>query len=272
MRVQMCLAVQHDYLLSQRRSCQLLGVSRSRSYYRPRVRDDAPAIALMQAHILDNPGHGFGQLHDQTLQSNGVGKTRGWRLYCQLKMNLPRHGKQRLPERVRDPLVVPTQCNDTWSGDFMSDALWSGRRFRTFNINDDHNRECLRIEIGTSLPSARVIEVLEQLKQTRGLPKRLRLDNGPEFISHALKHWAKDNQVELVHIQPGKPTQNAFIERFNRTFRTEVLDRYVFETLDEVQRMSDDWRHRYNHQRTHRALGKMTPIQYAVAQSQKPLL
>ena len=268
----MCLAAQQEYRLSQRRAYGLLSVSRARCYYRPRVRDDAQAIALIQAHIKDNPGHGFGLLHDQVLQRNGIGKTRGWRVYCQLKMNLPRRGKQRLPERVRDPLTIPTQCNETWSADFMSDALWSGRRFRTFNVNDDHNRECLRIEIGTSLPSARVIEVLDQLKQTRGLPKRLRLDNGPEFISHGLKQWAKNNQVELVHIQPGKPTQNALIERFNRTFRTEVLDRYVFESLEQVQRMSDDWRHRYNHQRTHRALGKMTPIQYAMAQSQKPLL
>ncbi|SOO21054.1 hypothetical protein XFF6992_510010 [Xanthomonas citri pv. fuscans] len=109
----------------------------------------------------------------------------------------------------------------------MSDALWSGRRFRTFNINDDFNRESLKIEIDTSLPSARVIRVLDELVELRGAPRRLRLGNGPEFISAALRQWAQQHGVTLIHIPPGKPTQNAYIERFNRIFRTEVLDRFV---------------------------------------------
>src|SRR5688572_16497691 len=114
----------------------------------------------------------------------------------------------------------------------MADALWSGRRFRTFNVNDDFNRESMKIEIDSSLPSTRVIRALDELIEVRGAPKRLRLDNGPEFISDALKQWARHHRVELVHIQPGKPTQNAYIERFNRTFHTEILDRFVFTTLD----------------------------------------
>jgi putative transposase len=149
----------------------------------------------------------------------------------------------------------------------MSDALWSGRRFRTFNVNDDFNRQSLRIEIDTSLPSQRVIRVLDELVEVRGAPRRLRLDNGPEFISAALKQWAQHHGVELLHIQPGKPTQNAYIERFNRTFRTEGLDRYVFTTLAEVRRMTDDWQHRYNHDRPHRSLGGLSPIRYAMASS-----
>ena len=149
----------------------------------------------------------------------------------------------------------------------MADALWSGRRFRTFNVNDDYNRESLRIEIDTSLPSQRVIRALDELVEVRGAPQRLRLDNGPEFISAALKQWAKQRGVELVHIQPGKPTQNAYIERFNKTYRTEVLDCYVFTSLNEVRRMTEDWRHRYNHQRPHRALGGFPPVPYAMAQS-----
>ncbi len=159
------------------------------------------------------------------------------------------------------------QANETWSADFMADALWSGRRFRTFNVLDDFNRESLRIEIDTSLPSARVIKALNELIELRGKPRRLRMDNGPEFISAALADWAKEHGVELAFIQPGKPTQNAYIERFNRTFRTEVLDRYVFNTLSEVRGMAEDWRHRYNHQRPHRALGGLPPIRYALAQS-----
>ncbi|MBB3228839.1 putative transposase [Luteibacter sp. Sphag1AF] len=157
------------------------------------------------------------------------------------------------------------QANHTSSADSMSDALWSGRRFRTFNVNDDFNCQSLRIEIDTSLSSQRVIRVLDELVELRGAARRLRLDNGPEFISAALKQWALRHGVELLHIQPGKPTQNEYIERFNRTFRTEVLDRYVFTTLAEVRRMTDDWQQRYNHDRPHRSLGGLLPVRYAMA-------
>nr|WP_279236872.1 integrase core domain-containing protein [Dyella sp. RRB7] len=180
---------------------------------------------------------------------------------------MPRRGKRRLPDRIREPLEIPMHANHTWSADFMSDALWSGRRFRTFNVNDGFNRQSLRIEIDTSLPSQRVIRVLDELVELRGAPRRLRLDNGPEFISATIKQWARRHGVELLHIQPGKPTQNAYIERFNRTFRTEVLDRYVFTTLAEVRRMTDDWQHRYNHDRPHRSLDGLSPIRYAMASS-----
>lgn len=155
-------------------------------------------------------------------------------------------------------------ANHNWSADFMADALWSARGFRTFNVNDDFNRESLRIEVDISLPSQRIIRALGELVEL-GEPRCLRLDNGPEFISAALGQWAKQHGIELVHIQPGKPTQNAYIERFNRTFRTEVLDRYVFTALDEVRRMAEDWRHRYNHDRPHRSLGWLSPIRYAMA-------
>ena len=130
-----------------------------------------------------------------------------------------------------------------------------GQRFHTFNVNDDHNRESLRIEIDTSLPSQRVIRAVDELVEVLGAPQRLRLDNGPEFISAALKQWAKQRGIKLVHTQPDKPTQNAYIQRFNKTYRTEVLDCYVFTSLNEVRRMTEDWWHRYNHQRPHRALG-----------------
>lgn len=259
--------MQNEHGLSARRADRVLALSRSARCYRPRVRDDGPLIAAIEAHIQNNPGHGFGLLHLQALRPLGFGKTRAWRVYTSMKLNLPRRGKRRLPDRIREPLEIPMLANDTWSADFMADALWSGRRFRTFNVNDDYNRESLHIEIDTSLPSQRVIRALDQLIELRGTPRRLRLDNGPEFISAALKHWAQQHGVELLHIQPGKPTQNAYIERFNRTFRTEVLDRYVFHSLNEVRRMAEDWRYRYNHHRPHRALGGLPPIRYAVAQS-----
>jgi putative transposase len=259
--------MQTDYVLSARRADRALGLSRSARHYRPRPRDDGPVIDAIRKHLEVDPRHGFSLLFGQTLKPNGFGKTRSWRGYCALRLNLPRRGKRRLPERTREPLEVPLHANHTWSADFMADALWSGRRFRTFNINDDYNRESLRIEIDTSLPSQRVIRALDELVEVRGAPQRLRLDNGPELISAALKQWAKQRGIELVHIQPGKPTQNAYIERFNKTYRTEVLDCYVFTSLNEVRRMTEDWRHRYNHKRPHRALGGLPPVPYAMAQS-----
>jgi putative transposase len=259
--------MQTDHGLSARRADRALSLSRSARHYRPRVRDDGPLIAAIEAHLKDNPGQGFGLLLSQCLQPLGFGKTRAWRIYLSLKLNLPRRGKRRLPDRIREPLEIPLSANHTWSADFMADALWSGRRFRTFNVNDDFNRESLRIEVDTSLPSSRIIRALDELVELRGAPQRLRLDNGPEFISHALCEWARRQGITLVHIQPGKPTQNAYIERFNRTFRTEVLDRYVFDSLNEVRRMAEDWRHRYNHDRLHRSLGGLPPIRYALAHS-----
>lgn len=221
--MELSLALQTDYRLSIRRADRTLSLSRSARYYRPRVRDDGPLMATIEQHVKDNPGHGFGLLFAQALRPQGFGKTRAWRVYVGLKLNFPRRGKRGLPERIREPLEIPMYANHTWSADFMADALWSGRRFRTFNVNDDFNRESMKIEVDTILPSSRVIRALDELVELRGAPQRLRLDNGPEFISAALKHWARHHRVELVHIQPGEPTQNAYIERFNRTFRTEVL-------------------------------------------------
>lgn len=160
--------MQTSYGLSARRADRVLGVSRSARHYVPRPREDGPLIEAMQAHIAANPGHGFGLLHACALRQHGWGKTRSWRVYIALKLNLSRRGKRRLPARIRDPLVVPVGPNRTWSADFMADALWSGRRFRTFNVNDDFNRESLQIEIDTSLPAARVIRALDELVELRG--------------------------------------------------------------------------------------------------------
>ena len=170
--------------------------------------------------------------------------------------------KKRLPERIKQPLFVPKQPNRVWSLDFMSDSLCSGRRFRTLNVLDDFNREVLAIEIDTSLSALRVVRVLEQLKQTRGLPRYLRVDNGSELTSHLLKEWAQANGVELLFIQPGKPTQNAYIERFNGSYRYEILNAYEFSHLNEVRQITDNWMYEYNHKRPHASLGYLSPSQF----------
>lgn len=196
------------------------------------------------------------------LQGYGWNHKRVYRVYCTLKLNLPRRTKKRLPQRRKVSLSVVPQSNWMWSIDFMHDSLMNGRRFRTLNILDEGVRECLSIEVDTSLPSARVVRALEQLKSWRGVPKQLRVDNGPEFISSTLVSWCDSNGVELNYIQPGKPTQNAFIERFNRTFRYELLDAYLFETLDQVREMSWQWMRQYNEERPHEALGNMPPAMF----------
>lgn len=150
----------------------------------------------------------------------------------------------------------------------MSDSLWNGRRFCTLNVLDDHNRQALRIKIDASLSASRVVRALNELIEIRGRPKRLRVDNGPEYISGTIAAWATKNGIQLEFIQSGKPTQNAYIERFNRTYRTEVLHCYVFETLNEVHRMTEEWRYRYNYERPHESLGRLLPIHFAMAKSQ----
>ena len=163
---------------------------------------------------------------------------RVYRVYCKLKLNQKRRAKKRLPKRIRQPLMVPQRPNHVWSADFVSDALYSGSRFRAFTVIDDFNREVVAIEIDTSLTAKRLIRVFERLQFTRGLPDVLRVDNGPEFISSELVTWAESAGMMILYIQPGEPNQNAYIERFNRTYRDEVLNLYLFESLTEVREIT----------------------------------
>lgn len=184
---------------------------------------------------------------------------RVYRVYKAMGLNLPRRKKRRLPQRLRQPLDAPELVNHIWSLDFMSDALYGGRRFRTRNVLDDGIREVLHIVVDTSIPGGRVVRTLEQLAEVRGVPRALRIDNGPELISQALVSWCETKGVELRCIQPGKPNQNAFIERFNRTYRTEVLDAYLFTDLEQVREITDSWMRIYDEERPHRSLGRIPP-------------
>ena len=191
-----------------------------------------------------------------------------------MKLNIRRRSKKRLPERVKQALSVPDAPNQVWSIDFMSDQLLDGRKFRLLNVIDDYNRESLAIEVDTSLPSMRVIRVLEKLAAQRGLPANIRCDNGPEFISHKLEQWCSDQsrQITLQFIQPGKPMQNAYIERKNGSMRRELLDAYLFNSLAEVRMLSEEWRKDYNIDRPHKSLGYQSPLQYAKIHIRKSAL
>jgi putative transposase len=179
-----------------------------------------------------------------------------------LKLNIRRRNKHRIPERVKQALVMPETINQVWSMDFMCDSLVDGRRFRLLNIIDDYNRESLCIEIDTSLPALRVIRVLQRLLETRGKPDRIRVDNGPEFISEKLLGWCDEQQIVLQFIQPGKPVQNALVERNNGSIRKELLDAYLFFSLAEVRDMAREWQQDYNCSRPHQSLGFVPPAEY----------
>jgi putative transposase len=186
-----------------------------------------------------------------------------YRVYTEMRLNIRRRAKRRLPARIREALFIPEGPNEVWSIDFMSDALVDGRKFRVLNVIDDFNRESLAIEVDTSLPSRRVIRVLEKIVARRGKPTCIRTDNGPEFISHLLKEWCEANGIRLIYIQPGKPTQNAFIERKNGTMRRGLLNAYLFYSLAEVRMMAEEWQLDYNTERPHKSLGYLSPVKYA---------
>lgn len=184
---------------------------------------------------------------------------RVYRIYTDMKLNLRRKYKKRLPARVREPLVQPQGPNMTWSMDFMHDGLINGKSFRSFNLIDDYNREVLTVVLDTSLTSNRVIRELEKLLEWRGKPQKIRVDNGPEFVSQVMEDWARSKAIELKFIQKGKPYQNGYIERFNKTYRQEVLDNYAFDNLNQARTMTEAWMWMYNNERPHSSLNYLTP-------------
>lgn len=248
------------------RSCDCVGLSRS-AYYQEAVDwiiRDAEIIDVLNGLVEAHPRWGFWKYIDRLKrQGYGWNHKRIYRVYIGLGLNQPRRTRRRLPQRVRVPLFVPKAPHQVWSADFVSDALYHGTRFRTFNVIDDYNREAVAIEIDTSLRAERLIRVFERLKAERGLPDVLRVDNGPEFLSHEFRGWCQENGILIRYIQPGKPNQNAYIERFNRTYRNEVLNLYLFRSLDQVREITSRWLVEYNDLRPHVALGGLPPCVYA---------
>lgn len=230
-------------------------------YYKKRKNNEDDKIG--EELVLLAKSHetwGFWMMHHR-LRNLGFpwNHKRVYRIYKSMKLNLRNKRKKRPPTRVKEPLLRPIYPNVTWSMDFMHGTLENGKSVRSLNIIDDFNREILSISIDTSLPSARVISVLEQLVEWRGKPDKIRVDNGPEFIAEKLKIWCRTKEIELFFIQPGKPTQNSLVERFNRTFRSEFLDVYLFESIKEMRNHAEVWMWMYNNERPHSALQYLTP-------------
>lgn len=255
--------------VSIRRACRATEVSRVCYRYDAKPKDDSMIVRVLKQLSRQFPRYGFGLLFKLVRQMKyRWNHKRVRRVYRELGLNLKRRRKKRLPVWIKQPLPVPVAPNESWSADFMSDQLCCGRRFRAFNVMDDFNRQVLSVEIDTSLCSSRVVRSLDQLGQLRGLPKQIRVDNGPEFRSERFAQWAESNGIEVAYIQPGKPTQNALIERLNGTYRREVLDCYAFDDLDEVRQVTEDWMHTYNTIRPHQGLGGISPRAYAKQKTQ----
>jgi len=239
-------------------------LSRSVYYREPKKGDDDKIKAILLQLAEKHIRWGFDKMRDAIrYQGYQWNHKRIRRVYCELKLNLRTKPKKRLPARERQPLLQPIKSNYCWSMDFMSDALVNGQKFRTFNVIDDFNRQGLGILVGKSMPTNCIINYLDFIAIFRGYPEIIRTDNGPEFISKDFSKWANKHNIEIRHIQPGKPAQNGFIERFNRTYREDILDAYLFNSINEVQRITDEWLYEYNHNRPHESLKKLSPINFS---------
>jgi putative transposase len=243
-------------------ACRTFQISETCYRYERKLGDENALIADWLVRLTTNRrtwGFGLCFLYLRNVKGFKWNHKRVYRIYKELELNLRIRPRKRLKREKPDALAVPEVPNHTWSMDFMADQLADGRKFRTLNVLDDFNREGLGIEVDFSLPAIRVVRSLNRIIEWRGKPKFIRVDNGPEYISGMLKVWAENLGIRIKHIQPGKPQQNAYIERYNRTVRHEWLDQNIFETIQEAQDQATKWLWTYNNDRPNMAIGGITP-------------
>ncbi len=253
--------------LSIRRACGLVGLGRSTQQYRPHRADDSALRGRLRELAEQRRRFGAPRLH-VLLRREGwtVNHKRTERLYRAEGLALRRKRHRKRAAGVRVMLPLPTRPTERWSMDFLHDRLEDGRRFRVLTMVDDYSRECPALVVDTSLTGARVVQVLERLADTSGLPALITVDNGPEFAGSALEAWAYRRGVQLHFIEPGHPTQNAYVERFNGKVRDECLNEHWFTTLEEARHLIEVWRQDYNTVRPHSSLGDRTPAEFAQAE------
>jgi putative transposase len=259
-----------DHGLSERRACGLTRVHRSTKRYRSR-RDSQIALRTRLRELAANqPRYGYRRLW-VLLRREGrrVNHKRIQRLYRLEGLAVRRKRRKKIAGTQRQPTTCPTQPDVHWCMDFTSDQLADGRRIRTLNVVDVFTRECLAIEVAPSMPAQRVVRTLDRVLQERGTPQRITVDNGPEFISRAVDAWAYQKNIVMDFIDPGKPTQNAFIESFNGKFRDECLDRHWFTSLDDAVATITAYRRHYNADRPHSSLGNLTPTEFRLLHAQR---
>lgn len=248
--------------VSIRFASQCMGISETCFRYEAKLSGENAVIAdwLLRLTAREKRwGFGLCFMYLRNVKGFGWNHKRVYRIYRELELNLRIRPRKRLKREKPDALDIPTGPNQVWSMDFMSDALVDGRKLRTFNVIDDYNREGLAINVDLSLPSARVVRSLEQIIEWRGKPAAIRCDNGPENLGVPLVAWANKHRITMLYIQPGKPTQNAYVERFNRTVRHEWLDLHQFDSVAHAQLLATQWLWRYNNERPNSAIGGIPP-------------
>lgn len=256
--------LQQNYQPSERRAGHVPGLSNSGLRHRPRRPAAEELRRRLRELAAERPRYGYQRLW-VLLRREGwqVNHKRVYRLYVGEGLKLRKRRRRSRARVERVPPSLPTRADERYSMDFMRDTLADGPVFRTLNLVDDYTRECLAIEVDTSLPGARVVRVLERLAAAGRQPLHIVVDNGPEFASKAVDQWAARCGVNLRFIDPGQPTQNAFIESFNGKFRDECLSQHWFVSLEEARSVSEEWRVDYNERPPHRSLQHQTPAEFA---------
>jgi len=259
-------AVEHakeTHGLPRTRACGLFGLSRSTLYYTARRRDGAPLRTALKQAAAQRRRWGYRRLL-VLLRREGFtdNHKRVHRIYREEGLQVRRRKKRRTAKYRGERPVAPGRPRQRWSLDFVHDQVAGGRKIRTLNIIDDFTRECLGIEVDTSLGGARVVRVLDRLVELHGKPERLLMDNGPEFTGKALDFWAYERGVKLQFIEPGKPMQNGHCESFNGKFRDECLNEHWFTSLRQAREIVESWRIDYNECRPHSSLSNLTPAEF----------
>jgi putative transposase len=253
-----------SYPVSDRRACRLVRLARSRWQHRSARPSDAPLADALKAKAEQRPRWGYRRLA-VLLRRDGwpVNLKRVLRVYRAAGLRLRKRRRRKQVSTPRVPRPVHDGPNTQWTLDFITDALASGRQFRTLSVVDECTRECLALRPDVSLPSGKVAAVLDTVAAARGAPERIVLDNGPELIAKALDAWAYAAGVELKHTRPAKPVDNCYVESFHDKFRDECLNVHWFLDLADARDIIERWREDYNTVRPHQGLGNRTPAEYA---------
>lgn len=266
MRKRMAQTAVANHNVSIKLVCSAFNISETCYRYEAKLSSENAEIAHWLVDLTEKETDwGFGLCFDylRNVKHFGWNHKRVYRIYCELALNLRIKPRRRLKRNRPEPLKEPIRKDQVWSIDFMHDQLVDDRKYRLFNVIDDFKREGLAIEASFSFPSLRVIKTLENLFEWRSKPSVIRCDNGPEFTSHQFISWAKEQKIRIEYIQPGKPQQNAYIERHNRTIRFSWVSKHLFDSLEQVQNYATKWLWFYNHERPHKANGGRPPLMAA---------
>ena len=256
--------LEEHYEMSHAQACKLVGCSRTKKYYQKRMPAKDAVVKKAIEEVIGSSRKGRTKVIKLVQKKHPeLGDSKIRRVYENEGFSLSRKLRRRIKDNPANPISIPLKANQEWAMDFMSDALDNGRRIRTLNIVDHFNRQCKGIEVDFNLPARRVIEIVERAIERYGKPLRIRTDNGPEFRSKRFQLWMKDNLIEWSRIQKGKPQQNAIIERFNKTYREDVLDANLFYSIEQANAITQRWVVDYNHERPHQSLNYQTPMAYA---------